>query len=269
MSFNASPRISNYLQLIGIQLRNNWNRQAMYRANFFTLIAVDIVWIAIEFSLFHILYSNSPTLGSWTREQTYFFLGVFFAADAIYTTFLQSNFWTFSDLINRGDLDILLTKPVNALFLALTRTFQLNNLLNLFFGISIMVRFASGAGFSGGWHWLLVPFWILAGAFSATIIRFFFAAWTFWTDRSWALSRLYNQLFSLGTKPDGIYPKVVRGIILTVLPFGLIGSLPARALLSGLSGAEWIGLLSVWLIFVATNNALWKAGLRRYTSASS
>ena len=32
-----------------------------------------------------------------------FFLGIFFASDALFTTFFQRNFWEFSDLVNKGD----------------------------------------------------------------------------------------------------------------------------------------------------------------------
>ena len=46
--------------------------------------------------------------------------------------------------------------------------------------------------------------------------------------------RLYYQFFGFATKPDAIYPRGVRLVIMSVLPFAFIGSVPARALLHGL-----------------------------------
>src|SRR5471030_2282818 len=104
--------LSRYAEIYRVQLKNNWVREAVYRTNFLTSVAVDMIWIAVEVSLFSVIYANVPTLAGWTKPQVYFFLGIFFASDALFTTFFQRNFWMFSDLVNKGELDILLTKPV-------------------------------------------------------------------------------------------------------------------------------------------------------------
>src|SRR5207302_988065 len=83
----------------------------------------------------------------------------------------------------------------------------------------------------------------------------------FWTDRSWALNRLYYQFFSFATKPDPIYPKAIRYLILTALPFAFIGSVPARALLYGLQTREYFLLAFILLGFWLFNAILWKRRL--------
>lgn len=256
-------------RIFGVQIKNNFVREAVYRTNFLTMMLVDVIWILVEFSLFKVIYANSQTLGGWTQEQTFFFLGIFFASDALFTTFFQRNFWQFSDLVNRGELDILLTKPTSPLLLALTRWMSLTSIFNLALGFGIMIKFAGPAGFEGGWKWLLVPFWLLLGLVTALLLRFAFSVWVFWTERSWALSRLYYQFFHFATKPDVIFPGVIRYAILTFIPFGFIGSVPARALLKGLEVREYFAVAAVLTAFFLFNWFFWKRGLARYQSASS
>ena len=258
-----------YLHVYWVQIKNNFVREAVYRTNFLTALCVDLVWIAIEVSLFKVIYSNVEVLAGWTQEQVYFFLGIFFASDALFTILFQRNFWNFSDLVNKGELDILLTKPIHPLFLALSRSLNLTAGLNIILGLSITAHYAQAAGFPGGYHWLKLIFWILIGLFSAVMIRFLFSIWIFWTDRSWAFSRLYYQFFTFATKPDQLYPKMIRYLILTFLPFGFIGSVPARALLHGLSPEEYLQIVVVLTSFLILNSFLWKTGLKRYQSASS
>src|SRR6476620_12637197 len=124
-------RLFRYLEAYRVQLKNNFVREAVYRTNFLTAVTVDIVWMGIEICLFTVLYANVSTLAGWTKEQVYFFLGIFFSSDALFTIFFQRNFWNFSDLVNKGELDILLTKPVHPLFLALTRWINLTAIFNL------------------------------------------------------------------------------------------------------------------------------------------
>lgn len=252
-----------------VQIKNNFVREAVYRSNFMALVAVDLIWFALEYTLFYVLYENTPTLAGWTREQVYFFLGVFFASDALFTIFFQKSFWTFSDLVNHGELDILLTRPVPALFLALTRWFNLTGIINVVLGVALVVRFSGPAGFEGGWRWLALGGWLLFGLFSALLLRFAFSVTVFWLERSWAVSRLYYQFFHFASKPDALYPSWIRYALLTVLPFAFIGSVPSRALLQGLHPGEIIGILAVLAGFLVMDGLLWRAGLKRYQSASS
>ncbi|OFZ70154.1 MAG: hypothetical protein A3K03_04975 [Bdellovibrionales bacterium RIFOXYD1_FULL_44_7] len=262
-------KFSTYLEILRVQFKNNFVREAVYRTNFFAMVTVDLIWLVLEFALFTVIYSNVPEIAGWNRHQVYFFLGIFFSSDALFTIFFQRNFWMFSDLVNKGDLDILLTKPVNPLFLALTRWFNLTALFNFVLGLIIANQYSDRAGFPGGVHWLLLIFWFFIGVVAAVMIRFVFSVWVFWTERSWAFSRLYYQFYSFATKPDVLYPPVIRYTILTVLPFAFIGSLPARALLHGLRLYEYILVVSVLIALYFVNRKLWKAGLRRYQSASS
>ncbi len=258
-----------YARIFLVQIRNNYIREAVYRTNFLTSIVVDLIWIAVEFSLFTIHYSNTPTLGGWSEAQTYFFLGIFFSSDALFTTFFQRNFWNFSDLVNKGELDILLTKPASPIFLALTRWINLTAIFNLGLGLAILMRFKDEAGFPGGWAWLALVGWLAIGVATAALMRFAFSIWIFWTERSWALSRLYYQFFSFATKPDSLYPKAIRTLILTILPFAFIGSVPTRALLHGLEPIEYAQIAITLGLFYLFNRTLWQKGLKRYQSASS
>lgn len=268
-SGRLSLKVIRYLDAYRVQLKNNFVREAVYRTNFLTAVFVDLIWMGVEISLFSIIYANTQSIAGWSREQVYFFLGVFFASDALFTTLFQRNFWSFSDLVNKGELDILLTKPIHPLFLALTRSINLTASFNVVLGWIISARYAEAAGFSGGWRWLEWGAWLFFGLYSALQIRFLFSIWIFWTDRSFALSRMYYQFFAFATKPDAIYPKAIRYLILTALPFAFIGSVPARALLYGLSLREGIVIISVLTTLTLANRWLWRLGLGRYQSASS
>ncbi len=261
--------IKRHFAIFLVQIKNNFVREVVYRTNFVTMVAVDLIWIFVEFTLFTVIYANTETLAGWSKPQVFFFLGIFFSSDALFTTFFQRNFWNFSDLVNKGELDILLTKPASTVFLSLTRWINLTAIFNLFLGLAIAARFASEAGFAGGSRWVLVALWLGVGLISAIVLRFAFSIWIFWTDRSWALSRLYYQFFEFATKPDTIYPRMIRYTVLTVLPFAFIGSVPTRALLHGLDSSEYAWLAGVIGAFAVVDAYLWKRGLLRYQSASS
>lgn len=258
-----------YLRVYWVSIKNNWVREAVYRSDFLTSLIVDIVWVLVEAGLFEVIYANTTTLAGWTKPQVFFFLGIFFATDALYTVLFNRSFWMFPDLVNKGELDILLTKPIHSLFLALTRWISIAPILNIVFGVGICIYYAEAAGFAGGAHWFLVPLWLIIGCAFQTVMRFLFVCWVFWTERGFALARMYYQLFQLATKPHTIYPAWLRWVLMTALPFAFIASVPAQTLLQGgsIQGYLWAG--GVFSVLFGLAALLWRSGLRRYVSASS
>ncbi len=258
-----------YFDVLKTIFKNNLVREFIYRSNTIALTIADLIWVVVEYAFFEVIYSNIGTINGWTKEQTFFFLGVFISSDALFTTFFQRSFWNFPYLISQGDLDVLLTKPINAAFLATFKELNFSQLLNLVLGFYIINHYGPAAGFAGGLAWLGVVFWIFIGLITQYLVRFVFCIWSFWLDRGLTVSRLYYQFYALANKPDGLYPTAVRYLIKTALPFAFLGSVPAVVLTGRGNGQEYLLVFSVLIAYFAFLVFLWKRGLRRYQSASS
>jgi ABC-2 type transport system permease protein len=261
--------MSVYWDVFKTSLKNNFVREFIYRSNTIALTVADMIWVVVEYAFFEVIYSNTGVINGWSREQVFFFLGLFIASDSLFATFFQRAFWTLPYMINHGDLDILLTKPLNAVFLATFRDINFTQIINLFLGIYIVHHYGEAAGFQGGAAWFGVAFWVFIGLLTQYLVRFFFVIWVFWIERGITVSRLYYQFYALANKPDGLYPQAIRYLIKSALPFAFMGSVPAEVLTG--RGSNWnyllvFGVLGAYGFAVAL---LWKKGLRRYQSASS
>ncbi len=249
--------------------RNNLVREFFYRANFIAMTMVDFVWALVEALFFHVIYSNTAALNGWTRDQGFFFLGLFLASDAIFSIFFQRNFWYFPGAINSGDLDSVLIKPANPIFLLLTRSMGFTQVTNLILGIFILSRYGTSAGFPGGWHWLAVVLWIFVGALIQVLVRMFFVLTSFWIERGYTVSSLYYSFFQMGARPDLFYPTAIRYTLKSALPFAFIASVPAQFLV-GIGRRGDLLLLGASIIgYFFLTRWMWRKGLRRYQSASS
>ena len=262
-------KLAFYFEVFKVTVKNNVVSEFIYRSNFFALTIADLIWVFVEAGFFEIIYSNITAINGWTRPQTYFFLGIFVSSDTLFTIFFQRSFWQFPELVNHGELDVLLTKPASAIFLACTRYFNFSQFSNLILGFWIIHHFGDQAGFQGGIYWVGVLFWIFVGLIAQLLLRFSFVVWSFWLERGFSVSVLYYQFYSLANKPDGMYPNFFRYLIKTALPFAFIGSVPAQAILGKATAQDYLFLVASLSGYFFICSFLWKRGLRRYQSASS
>lgn len=259
-----------WAQIFSVNFRNNLGREIYYRQNFVAGFLLDMSWYGLELVFFKFLYSHTSSIAGWTQQQTQFLLGFFFIADGLFSFLFSRNFWNFVGLIHRGELDLYLLKPVNTIFLTLTRSLAISSLFSMVFGLLVLLRAAPEAGFSGSLlAWVQLLAWVAAATAVQFVFRFVMVVLVFWSERGWVWGRLYYSLYSLASKPDTMFPSIVRGVLLTILPFAWTAAMPTRALLGSLNALEWISLVGVLFGMSFLGRALWFRGLRRYQSASS
>ncbi len=240
-----------------------------YRANFLLRVLTDIFWYAAQILTFEVLYRQTNIIGDWTLEQTRVFLGVLFVVDSFYMIFLQDNLDRFSDKVIKGDLDLLLVKPVASQFMASFQRLGTANIGNLFLAVGWLVWSLSQLPdfTTTRLLWLIVM--IPNGFLVFYAFRFSFAATSVIFTKSENLQFIWYNIYKLGTRPDSIYFPWMKYLILTLIPVGLIASVPARSILDPPN----FGIFA-WALFFGPFLALltvkyWKFCLRYYTSASS
>lgn len=243
--------------------------EMQYRANFIGKLLVETAWYAGQIIAFEAIYSFTPVVNGWTVQMVRVFLGIVFVSDCLWMLFFDENFARFSTKVTTGELDLLLTKPVDAQFMMTTQKMNASYLLN----ISVTLTFLSWAVMhlpvqqtvQVYWLFLLVPIGVLI----QYSIRTFILCMTLIFTNAQNLQFIWYTLMRFGTRPDAFFPTKIRWLLLTVLPVAFLASVPARFLF-GLNETWLIGfVLVVPALFLAGARWMWTSTLNRYTSASS
>ncbi len=265
--------LSKYLKLLMTFFRISFIADLEFRFNFVVLIINEFIWYASNLLIFEILYRHSNNLAGWSIEQmrVFVFLGLF--VDSIYMILWNDNFSQFSEDIRKGQLDLLLTKPVNALFMLTTKKISITHipcffitLAGLFWASSQIIGFNY---FSLLWLIICVPAGltvIFCGrmALNTTMILF---------ERADFLQYVWFSLFRLGMRPDGIYNSVgngaLRTVLIYILPFAMVSSIPARFLFEPLNYVYLAWTLIMPFILISLIKRYWNYCIQHYASASS
>lgn len=262
-------KLSKYLRLYTAMFRASFIADLEYRANFLTRFMTDIFWYIAQIVTFEVLFTHTQMIGGWNLAQMRVFLGVVFVVDGLYMIILSENLDQFSEKVRKGDLDLLLAKPVNSQFmisLQKASTAAVGNLLIatswFIYSLIQMPDFQWPRIF---WLLILIP----CGLVALYSMRFVMAATAVIFARSENLQFIWYQVYRLGMRPDSIYVPWLKWTLLTAIPVGVIASVPARALLEppqyGL--IAWVIVLAGILLYLT--NRFWKFALKFYSSASS
>jgi ABC-2 type transport system permease protein len=261
--------LKKYILLYGAMFKASFIADLEYRANFLTRIMTDVFWYIAQVMTFEVLYRHTNKIGDWDKYQMRVFLGLMFVIDAFYMIIIHENLDNVSEKVRKGDLDLLLAKPVNSQFMLTLQKANTAIFGNLILGSAWLLYALHGLhDFNYArllWLIVLIPCSLVA----IYSMRFMFAATAVIFTRSENLQFLWWQVYRLGMRPDSMYSPYLKLVILTVIPVGVIISIPARALLNPpeLTYLLWPFILCPLLIY--GTHRFWNFALRFYSSASS
>ena len=259
-----------YLRLYANFLRFSFSKAMEFRLDFFFRFGMDVLWYGVQIAFFELLFLQTDHLVGWNHDQIRIFVASMFVADAVNMTVFASNMWMLPLLVNRGDLDYYLVRPVSSLFFLSLREFAANSFLNLLLAIGVLLTFfhAYPEAFTIG-RLLLYAAGMCLGFFLAYVMNLLFIIPVFWMHNAAGLREIWFGLGNFSNRPDTIFEGWTRRVLTTVLPLLITISFPVRMLfadeplhLLGHMALVTAGLFSLTLW-------LWRLALRTYSSASS
>lgn len=259
-----------YLKLYAYFIRFSFSKALEFRFDFTFRIFMDLLYYGVNIFFYMVIYDHTNLLGGWTREQALVFVGAFIFIDALNMTLFSNNLWWFPYYVNRGDLDYYLIRPVSSLFFLSLREFAVNSLVNLIAAVFIL-SWAIGnlpqtvTTFQVSWFIIL----LFLGTFLHYSVRILTILPVFWMHAQRGMEGLFWTMSRFMERPDRIFSGPVRAILLSVLPFSVMASFPARLFLEGFDWAIFFHMVGLCCFFFSAVLLVWNLALRAYSSASS
>lgn len=259
-----------YLRLFGYFVRFSVSRSLEFRVDFFFRIVMDAIYYAMQLLFYKIIFLNTAILGGWSEPQVMVFVATYLIVDAIQMTLFSNNVWWLSTLINKGDLDYYLVRPVSSLFFISVRDFATNSFLN--FLMTIGVAYWAFGKYTEPIPWyvfILYAYCIFLGSLIHYALHILFVLPIFWTHSGRGLMGIFWNMGKFMERPDSIFTGWTRRILISVLPFSLMASFPARVIWDANPFEVTAVVTAGAVVSMLVVMVLWQLGLRSYSSASS
>ena len=257
------------LRIMGGILSISLQRDLAYRSEIFVRLGLSLLAAFGALVSLGAVYAHVETLVGWTFGEALLVAGMFMIVNGILLTFIEPNLEWFAEKLRQGMLDDVLTKPVSSIFLTSFATSRPWSLVDVLVGVGVAAygvasldRAVTIGGIAGCVGLLIV------GVIAAWAIRLACALVAFWAV-GLELSVFWYTPWTLGRYPVDAYGRVARTFLTYVIPVAFVSTFPARALTRGAGSALLLGGLVTAVLVCCAAGLLWRAGLRRYVSATS
>lgn len=259
-----------YLRLLTIFYRYSILKELEYRVNFFANVFMSVFWLVWALLGVSVFFLHRTKMGDWTYPEVLMVVGLFTFFSGLMESLLRPNVGAVIEQIREGTFDFVLTKPVNAQFIASLRNIIVWRLSDVFIGLGLLVYALRLLGVTPTRDNIAIFAAMLASAivivYSLWLVMSSFAFWFVKIDN---ITELFYAFYETGRYPVTIYRGLVRALLTFVVPIAFVTTFPASALLGRLDQTTaWIGIFFAIILFFLSNR-FWNFAIRHYSSASS
>ena len=251
-------------------LSRNIQSSIEYKVDFLLGILANLFQSILGLVFIWVIFNRIPTIKGWNFHEVAFVYGFAIIPSGISELFLN-NVWLIPTVyVNQGNLDRILTKPLNPLFHIIADGFEPHGFGFVIFGVVLYVYSSLKLGLSFS---LLNILYFVVMTVSGTIIYFsinlFMATLSFWLMDVVSSMVLVHHLSEFAKYPLIIYHKAVQITLTWIIPYAFTAFFPAAFLLK--KGSLIFSFLTpaVAILIFLIAYSFWNFGLRRYQSSGS
>jgi ABC-2 type transport system permease protein len=249
-------------------LAQNIKIKLEYKADFIIMLFTGSMLQLLGVLFLGVLFSKIPPIQGWTMWEIVLILASIFFTEGV-VSFAFEGMWRTVRLINLGDLDRILLRPISPILQILTYDLGIHGIGNMITGA---VLFALALGRTQiVWtvdRILFIPVLVVSAAAIRTAISFAANCSGFWLTSFYnAFPMMVHQMADFAKYPSTLFTEPIRFLVTVVLPYAFIGYVPAVYLFNKEPWGvlAWlVPAVALWCVVVA--RSVFYRGLRRYDS---
>lgn len=254
--------VKNQLKVFMLSVKYALMREMLNKVTFVTNILFMILNNASFIIQNVILFSLKDNIGGYNFKQILLLWGMAAGTYGI-SRFFFRNAFRLSDTINNGKLDAYLVQPKNVLISSITSDVETSAIGDLIYGYIMLFVY----GFSVT-RFILFTLFIVCGGLILTSISVILSSLSFWFSKSDIIVDTGNGLMiNFATYPDGIFKGIVKVLLFTLIPVGIVNYIPVK-ILSEFNIYLFLIVISVTILLIIFSFIIFYKGLKRYSSSN-
>lgn len=255
-----------YLRLIGVLMKLSLMSQLEYRVNFIAGVAVEMGWMLVKLLYVAVVYRIGVNISVFTPNHIQIFIGIYVLMTGFYMLYYP-NFAGLGQMVQSGELDMYLVKPVSLQFIVTLRQWSFPMFLtNAIAGSILIITGWQKAGLAVSVKQILGFLFLLLCSNLLTYSLFLIPyLMCFWIVSTGGIESLSSALWDFNNMPYMIYGKWIQRIGTFILPIFIITNFPGLFLMGDLHPAMFVwAIVAPVLFFYPCANPMEKSCQKLY-----
>src|SRR3954453_22003534 len=139
METALSESARRYVRVYVACLRNCLARELEFRTSFALSAGSTMLWALFSMLLAGLIFSNVRQVAGWDLDRMFVLTGTFLIVEGSSAALFQRNMQRLSEMVNKGELDFVLPRPISSQFLVSIRYVNLGDAPTAVVGIAYVV----------------------------------------------------------------------------------------------------------------------------------
>lgn len=240
-----------------------------FRTNLLIWTTMGFLWFGLAFISVELIFGQIELIAGWCKEEIMLLVATTLLFRDLLWTFVWDGLNHFSYLIRKGELDLLLLKPIRTRFYASFRFPEFDHWLRIFFLVFFIRNLSADLGQPDLIYWL--GYYIILGLGLFVFYNFLYVLATsnIWFIRLFNMGDLVDTFIGIGRQPMDIFKGGLRFFFTFLIPSALVSYLPVTFLLGRINLVPVLIMLPVVYLTFVFSRWFWRFSLKNYHSASS
>lgn len=259
-----------YFYLFNSLFRHSLKRYLEDRTGVLGFTFFTTVNFFLQIYIVSILFMNTQSLAGWSRTEVFLLVGILRLFTTVFSLFFQRSINHLVGEVKQGNLDLILTKPINSQFyysFFLMRAFEVINL-----SIPVIFIIYALSMLSVTWFWahlLAMTILVVCGIIIMYSIYISIASLVFKFGSFNSFPSVFNILTIPLLAPTDVYGYTANFVLTFLFPLAFVVTIPSKVMVDKASPIfVLIGIIVASIcLFISTK--IWKHSIKNYSSASS
>lgn len=241
-----------------------------YRLNFVLRAMIEIAYLVTNLVFYNVIYGKTESIAGWSYKEMLFLLITTSFIDSIVTFLFNNSLSDIPVLIQQGNMDFVLLKPVNKRIFISFRKFVSPQLVNMFvyiaFYIYLFVKYNINLSIV---EFIIYVVLLLNSVFILYNLFFIVMTCSFWTVKMDNAVNMYYQLYQVGNKPKEIFPYAIQFLFLMVFPVFVAFNFPVQFIFDHFTFINAINAIAVSILLYLFSKFIFKKAISHYSSTGN
>jgi len=262
--------LTRYNKLFFAQCKISIMSAAIYRTNFWLMILQSTVNSLMGILVIRLIYGSVESIAGWNMHEMIILICTSQIVNQLYRGIVHWNQNRFILSVGTGGFDRMLLRPVSVMFQANTGSVDFTCPVSALCPLIILIIQVSELGVTLSIiNIVLFILFVINAVVVLSAFMMLLYSFVFVFIKVDGFTNLYYLMMDIADRPKEMFSRGFMYGFIFLVPAIPLANAPASALLGKADLPQMLIYLSIGLLFPILSHIAFKAGLKRYTSASS